>query len=84
MNAPASDPRTPTAIATQTATSGDPTPISPRAARNPAGIITTSLGNGTKLDSIAMKTKMKRSPHVGANAAMESRWDAMVSNIEEV
>ena len=36
--APASEPATPTAIEAQTATSGDPIPISPRAARKPAAL----------------------------------------------
>ena len=81
MYAPASDPATPTATATAAASIGEESPISPRAARKPAGIITTSLGNGTKLDSMAMKTNTNTSPHVGASAAMVSRCDAMVSSI---
>ena len=80
-NAPASEPATPTTTAADTARSGEESPISPRAARKPAGIITTSLGNGTKLDSMAMKTKTNTSPHVGASAAMESRCEAMVSSM---
>ena len=79
--APASEPATPTTTATDTAANGEPNPSSPRAARNPAGIITTSLGNGTKLDSMAMKTNTNTSPHVGASAAMVSRCDAMVSSM---
>ena len=73
MYAPASEPAVPAAIASQSASAGAPPVNSPRAARNPAGIITTSLGKGMKLDSTVMNTKTNASPHTGAYAAIVPR-----------
>ena len=79
--APARDPARPMTMASTRSGTGACSESSPRAARNPAGIMTISLGKGMNELSIAMKAKMSAKPQTGASAAIASRWEASESSM---
>jgi hypothetical protein len=79
MYAPAREPIVPAITATDASVNGSPNVSAPRAARKPAGIITTSLGNGMNELSTVMKKKTKKKPQTGAWTVRASIYVMRVS-----
>ena len=69
-----SEPTVPATTAMSASGIGAPRVKLERAARKPAGIITTSLGNGMNELSTVMKRSTSAKPQTGASAAAASRY----------